>query len=77
VPGALAFAVLLIGPVEADYTAIGLGTASCGTWTSYRHDRQGRSYEQWVLGFLSGVGFEATNGKNPLNAMDGHWRTDA
>ena len=35
------------------FTIIGQGTASCGTWTSARRDREALGYEQWVVGFLS------------------------
>jgi hypothetical protein len=42
---------------------------SCGTWTADRRQRSGGALqdEQWVLGFLSGVGYE---GYDPLNGMD-------
>jgi len=56
--------------LPGDYTAIGLGGASCGTWTSRRRLEGIRrtGYEQWVLGFLSGIGYASV--KDPLNDMD-------
>jgi hypothetical protein len=40
----------------AAYTYAGLGTGSCRGWTEARRlDRASIPYEQWVLGFLSGV----------------------
>jgi hypothetical protein len=67
----------LSAPIHADakqYRMIGLGASSCGTWTANRV-RQPNSedtfmYEQWVLGFLSGVGFQGTESDiNPLNNL--------
>lgn len=58
------------------YTANGGGTLSCGSWTENRHSQnrgdtmhavQG---QQWVLGFLSGIGFVAQNDDDPLKNMD-------
>jgi hypothetical protein len=73
-PVALA-AVLMTGPAEAAEMAQfgGLGGSSCGTWTATRHERaSGRSwgYEQWILGFLSGVGWEGGGKRdNPLKGV--------
>jgi hypothetical protein len=77
-PAALA-AALLTGFAEAyagdaGVTIIGQGTASCGTWTSARRDREALCYEQWVVGFLSGIGYMGLigGGENydPLQRMD-------
>jgi hypothetical protein len=65
---------LLISSAEAAqpgyYNLVGMGTISCGTWTALR--RQGRAQlpEQWILGFLSGVGYESGGRSNPLNGVD-------
>ncbi len=54
-------AVLLLPPIEADTTTdvpeLGVGTAPCEMWTAARKGPRATSakYEQWVLGYLSGV----------------------
>lgn len=53
-------------------TVIGLGMASCGTWTA---DRKGNGWpavvdENWVLGFLSGAGIFGPSNINPLGGTD-------
>jgi hypothetical protein len=54
------------------YHEIGSGTASCGAWTADRHQLANRalSDEEWVLGFLSGVGYIGYDSANPLNKTD-------
>jgi hypothetical protein len=68
--------MMLNGPPDAAYTAIGKGTDSCGNWTAARHDLQSSGVEQWFLGFLSGVGFDAVDGTDPLKRQDADavWR---
>jgi hypothetical protein len=55
----------------SSYHAIGMGLQSCGTWTAYRRNNQALGSEQWLLGFLSGVGYkgEAT-GNDPMKGLD-------
>lgn len=49
---------------------IGQGVATCGRWSAVRKEGTGFGYEQWVVGYLSGV-TAATAGKvNPLNNVD-------
>jgi hypothetical protein len=72
---AILAAALLISAEEAaepgKYNLLGSGTVSCGTWTALRRQGQARLPEQWILGFLSGVGYEgAAGGDNPLNGVD-------
>lgn len=55
---------------HAQYHAVGLGSASCGAWTTLRQNRQSDGAEQWVLGFLSGVGF-SISAADPLRGVDG------
>ena len=59
-------------PASADYTIMGAGLASCGTWTQDRKNRtiDEKQIEQWVLGFLSGVGYTGGTKYNPLNGLD-------
>jgi hypothetical protein len=67
-------AALLISSAEAaqpgTYNLLGLGTISCGTWTAWRREGRASLPEQWILGFLSGVGYEGGGGDNPLNGVD-------
>ena len=58
---------------EADpgaYTLIGAGLKSCGSWAADRRNQgtPAQMDEQWVLGFLSGVGW--TGKYDPQNGMD-------
>ena len=41
-----------------EYTMIGAGRLSCGTWVKYRDEKAASDIQQWILGFLSGAGFE-------------------
>jgi hypothetical protein len=76
--GALLAAVVIsitgTGQAAATFYLMGNGVTSCGSWTAARRDGQALSREQWVLGFLSGVGYRgAADGKDPsdpLNGMD-------
>ena len=58
----------------SDYTAMGVGTNSCGSWTAARRTPtqiQAVLDETWVQGFLSGVGsIGISQGFNPLNGTD-------
>jgi hypothetical protein len=65
-----ALTLALMTEAKAEYTAIGVGTSSCGSWTAYRRNREAFGFEQWILGFLSGAGFEGTDGTDPLNNTD-------
>ena len=71
-PAALVTA-LMSGPAEA-YTVAGLGNSSCGTWTAARREQRAVGYEQWILGFLNGIGFKgvsaSASGGDPLNGLD-------
>jgi hypothetical protein len=71
----MAILAVVISSAEAaqpgNYDLIGSGTNSCGTWTAYRRERQASLFEQWILGFLSGVGYQGTGvGVDPLNGVD-------
>ena len=59
---------------EGNYAVMGLGLNSCDTWTSARLTPQATlafAEGQWVLAFLSGVGFMGGDtGNNPLNGVD-------
>jgi hypothetical protein len=69
-------AALLISVAEAAAQPgahiLGTGTASCGSWTALRREGQASLPEQWILGFLSGVGYARVveYGQDPLNGID-------
>ena len=62
--------VLLTGSAVADDKAIGAGGVSCRTWTSERMRIGGRYSDManWVVGFLSGVGYKGP--EDPLGGLD-------
>ena len=65
--------VLFTGAARAaDAWAIGVGLKSCGAWTADRRTPDWGSEAQWVVGFLSGVGYEGMkDGVDPLRGVDG------
>jgi hypothetical protein len=66
-------ALALMNSSAEAYTVAGLGNASCGTWAAVRREQRAVGYEQWVLGFLNGIGFKsvtASGGGDPLNGLD-------
>lgn len=72
VPVIVLLMLCLFNPIEgwADYTIMGSGIASCGTWTAQRRARQSDTFEQWVVGFLAGVGWVGDKGDDPLRGLD-------
>ena len=63
---------LMTAAVAAEPQLDGAGTLPCGRWTFVRRDRTGVGYEQWVLGFLSGISYAGeAAGDNPVNGVDG------
>jgi hypothetical protein len=68
IAGMLCF--LVIRPeVAAAYDVVGSGVWPCDTWTEGRKSNQANVSEQWVLGFLSGIGFMGHENANPLNKL--------
>ena len=63
--------VVGIGTADAEFVYMGHGTRSCGSWTIDRRtaSRTELADESWILGFLSGVGYEGA-GLSPLNDVD-------
>jgi hypothetical protein len=73
-PSALAVA-LMTGSVKAEpyqesYSVLGAGFKSCGAWTADRRGLLASQNMQWILGFLSGVGWVHLTGQNPLDGLD-------
>ena len=71
----LAAMLLLLAPAGAQsgsFQPMGASGISCGTWIAARRDGKALTWtaEQWVLGFLSGIGFVGLNGADPLQGMD-------
>ena len=64
----------LSGPVQAQkFHAIGSGSATCSSWLTWRLDPDSAiaiASEQWVLGFLSGVGYMGSKSIDPLRGID-------
>ena len=72
----LALLAALIGPCSVvsaqSFHYIGTGGASCGEWTADRRfpdSSRSQADEQWVLGFLSAVGYVDPD-RDPLHGMD-------
>ena len=70
---AILTASLVIGSADAfaESHMIGLGNQTCGTWTANTVATSGVGllYQQWALGFLSGVSF-ADPDHDPLSGTD-------
>jgi hypothetical protein len=79
---AFVMALLVAGTANAgDVHVLGVGGRSCGTWTAERSksdtpnpDIPGSdgalAESAWVFGFLSGIGFVAQNGDDPVDDTD-------
>jgi hypothetical protein len=74
--------VLTAGTTQAQaYNVMGRGLDSCGAWITHRRDVKvgapitanseiADEETNWVVGFLSGVGFMGRGNVNPLDGMD-------
>jgi hypothetical protein len=74
-PVALAVALMTVSAEaqQGSVPMLGYGLSSCGTWTAERRDKMASWPEQWILGFLSGVGWEGgayPSGPIPLIGVD-------
>lgn len=61
------------------YRSIGSGNSSCGTWTAEQQQPDSVLAimdVQWIFGFLSGVGWVAPSGVDPLGGLDGYAVTE-
>jgi hypothetical protein len=72
---AIMVVALMTGAAEARdvFSGLGAGNASCGAWTKARRDGAAENREQWVPGFLTGVGYGSmsVSGPDPLAFTDG------
>ncbi len=64
----------MIGPAAAQiqrtpFLVAGMGLAPCEVWTEARQGRAANAYEQWVMGFVSGVS-AMSEGMAPLFRVD-------
>jgi hypothetical protein len=71
---AIVLSALMIGPGEAQiqrtpFLVAGVGLAPCEAWTEARQGRTADAYEQWVMGFVSGVS-AVSEGMAPLFRVD-------
>jgi hypothetical protein len=55
---------------SGNYNGIDTGSSSCGSWTAWRREGRALLPQQWILGFLSGVGYVGVDDQNPLNGVD-------
>jgi hypothetical protein len=70
---ALLAATLVLSGHAAGYALLGSGTASCEAWATARrapHGLDAAMNEQWVVGFLSGIGFMVLGELDPLHGLD-------
>ena len=73
-PLAIVLSVLMLGPAAAQiqrtpFLVAGAGLAPCEAWTEARQGRTANAYEQWVMGFVSGVS-AVSEGMAPLLRVD-------
>ena len=71
---AIVLSALMIGPAAAQiqrtpFLVAGIGLAPCEVWTEARQGRAANAYEQWVMGFVSGVS-AMSEGMAPLFRVD-------
>lgn len=70
---ALIAGTLAVSGRAAGYTSIGSGTTSCAAWVTARHSPaapETAAREQWVVGFLSGIGSMVLGELDPLHGLD-------
>nr|WP_294509525.1 hypothetical protein [uncultured Rhodopila sp.] len=69
----MALVSVAAAPRALAYHEVGAGIDTCATWTSDRQSPAGPPAlqdEQWVLGFLTGIGFAGSVADDPLNGVD-------
>jgi hypothetical protein len=66
-------AISLYANHGASDTIIGLGTSSCGSWREARLSGRSFGYEQWIIGFVSGVAIALRGDLLTNNDAQGVW----
>jgi hypothetical protein len=59
--------------IAAAYTSIGSGATSCEAWAAARlspNSPDTAMQQQWIVGFLSGIGFMVLGELDPLHGLD-------
>jgi hypothetical protein len=70
---ALVTGALAVSHSAAGYTSIGSGATSCAAWAAARHSPQASetvTQQQWLVGFLSGIGSMVLGELDPLHGLD-------
>jgi hypothetical protein len=70
---ALIAATFAVSGNAAAYTSIGSGAASCQAWAATRlssNAPETTMQQQWVVGFLSGIGAMVLGELDPLHGLD-------
>jgi len=67
---ALGICLLSPGRIATAYDPVGVGAWSCVAWTDTRKSLRSDTPEQWVLGFLSGIGFVIRESNDPLRGLN-------
>ena len=65
--------LVVVADSSAGYSLSGRGALTCESWTAARRNPNGLDAslnEQWVVGFLSGIGFMALGELDPLHGVD-------
>lgn len=69
---ALIAGTLAVSESAVGYTSMGSGATSCEAWVTARHSAtpEKAAREQWVVGFLSGIGSMVLGELDPLHGLD-------
>lgn len=67
---ALVAATVMVPDHAAGYAVLGSGTMPCDAWSAARATPGAAMYEQWVVGFLSGIGSMVLGELDPLRGLD-------
>jgi hypothetical protein len=65
--------LVVVADSSAGYSLRGRGALTCESWTAARRNPNRLDAglnEQWVVGFLSGIGFMALGELDPLHGVD-------
>jgi hypothetical protein len=71
--------LVVVADSSVGYSLNGRGALTCESWTAARRNSsrpEAGLNEQWVVGFLSGIGFMALGELDPLRGVDGQFVYD-